>query len=590
MPDEITAAFPQLLLAEYRIPSITAYNRLEGSPRTQDFDRSLRAEIRDPLWMLTRQWQFGEFQGEDAGSPVNAQILGNHTMMTRVGFPKGGSVSYNEATPLETVVEREPIRPGLFIAVQLGRHFAKLMKLNGVGGIMNRFVVKYPLTYAIDRNDQEGLQLLAAAKGRICDGFSLYRDMVTVDTGETETRFLVWLEGPFNGDLSSEQITHVRDAAEQTVMWFERTYSQPAGAWLSAWVPQQLEYQFAVAPPPADAHRETLVADQYFEGHLDWYAFDLDASREVPPADGEEGSDGVTENLVSFLPSPIAFNGMPNARFWAMEENQTDFGTIDTSTTGLLHLQFAEFGLIYSNDWFMLPYPLRTNTLCEIAGIVITDVFGQHCFVRSATRGAESNWQRWAMFHQTDRSGARFSSNQFYLPPSLPKCLEGDPLEEVSFLRDEMANMVWAVEAVVPSQGGKGARGDEIARRETTAPVFTPAGGAKIRYVLGTTVPDNWIPFIGVHMPGSETEIRLQRARMPGAKGAIGEILTEVRPPYFVNEEEVPRTGVTVQRSFQRARWLNGGTFLWIGRYKEAGKGEGWSNLQFDQIVDIPQE
>ncbi len=77
---------------------------------------------------------------------------------------------------------------------------------------------------------------------------------------------------------------------------------------------------------------------------------------------------------------------------------------------------------------------------------------------------------------------------------------------------------------------------------------------------------------------------------MPGAKGALGTILTEVPPPYFINEEEVPRTGVTVQRSFQRARWLNGATFLWIGRCKGPGKGEGWSNLQFDQIVDIPQK
>ena len=30
-------------------------------------DRALRAEVRDPLWMLTRQWQMGEFQGDDAG-------------------------------------------------------------------------------------------------------------------------------------------------------------------------------------------------------------------------------------------------------------------------------------------------------------------------------------------------------------------------------------------------------------------------------------------------------------------------------------------------------------------------------------------
>jgi hypothetical protein len=54
-------------------PAIVTWNRLEGRPRTADFERSLRAEIRDPLWMLCRQWQFGEFQGEDAGSASIAQ-------------------------------------------------------------------------------------------------------------------------------------------------------------------------------------------------------------------------------------------------------------------------------------------------------------------------------------------------------------------------------------------------------------------------------------------------------------------------------------------------------------------------------------
>jgi hypothetical protein len=48
------------------------WNRLEGRPRTTDFDRALKAEVRDALWMLARQWQFGELRGEDGGSPVSA--------------------------------------------------------------------------------------------------------------------------------------------------------------------------------------------------------------------------------------------------------------------------------------------------------------------------------------------------------------------------------------------------------------------------------------------------------------------------------------------------------------------------------------
>jgi hypothetical protein len=49
----------------------------------------------------------------------------------------------------------------------------------------------------------------------------------------------------------------------------------------------------------------------------------------------------------------------------------------------------------------------------------------------------------------------------------------------------------------------------------------------------------------------------------------------------------VPRTGAYIERSWQRARWIGGSTFIWIGRKKTAGRGEGWSQLVFDQIVDL---
>src|SRR5258708_13430819 len=58
---------------------------------------------------------------------------------------------------------------------------------------------------------------------------------------------------------------------------------------------------------------------------------------------------------------------------------------------------------------------------------------------------------------------------------------------------------------------------------------LTPAGTATIRYVAGTTVPSNWIPFLPVRLPWSNTEIRLQRARMPGAARARTDCLPGAR-------------------------------------------------------------
>jgi len=575
-----------LLLAEYRIPSITGYNRLEASPRTADFNRSLKAEIRDPLWMLTRQWQFGEFQGEDAASPVTAQILAGHTIMDRVSFPTGKSFLHDENIPLEVKVERERIGPDLFTAVQMGRYFIKLLKSQVLYSLKPKFLEKYELNYLIDENDTEGQQLYYSTKGKVFDGYKLYLDAITKEGGSTTSKFEDWVNS--EASIVNPDKDKLKTLGISFREWFTRTYNQPEDATDSAWIPSQLEYQFAVASPQqAEYPQKTLVADQYYEGHLDWFSFDLNNRKQISLTAEIPAPPSVKEHLSSFIPSPVSFKGMPNPRYWALEENQTDFGKIDTSTTGLLHLLFAEFGLIYSNDWFMLPYPLQINTLCEIKGIVVTDVFGLHTLVRPAGRGPESNWQRWAIFQHTNKNNSSADTNLFYLAPSLTKSLEGEPLEKVNYLRDEMANMVWAVENTVPSQAGKGVSGNEMALKDQPEIAFTPAGVAKIKYVLGTTVPDNWIPFIPVHMEGSDTEIRLQRARMPGAKGALGVLLTEKPAPYFINEEEVPRAGIAVQRAFQRTRWLNGKTFLWIGRYKQAGRGEGHSNLKFDQIEDI---
>jgi hypothetical protein len=64
----------KLALTEKKFPTALMWNRLEGRPRRHNFDRALKAEVRDALWMITKQWQMGEFMGDDAGSPVFAKI------------------------------------------------------------------------------------------------------------------------------------------------------------------------------------------------------------------------------------------------------------------------------------------------------------------------------------------------------------------------------------------------------------------------------------------------------------------------------------------------------------------------------------
>jgi hypothetical protein len=600
-------AKPVLLLSQvlkdasiFRLPRVVAFNRLEARPRTLDFTRSLRAEVRDPLWMLTRQWQFGEFAGEDAASCVTSRIAFQHETVDRVAFREEKAFPFDPQTiPLETRVERERIPltvretgaevfSDVLFAVQQGRQFLRLLRaaIPDLSAQYKLYLEKFPLRVLPEQvagkprtvQDADAEQIQKSVAGRIADGVAIWR---AVENGTHDA----WVDS-IAADPALKTVAASFAAACSRK--FQRLFTQPDDATDSAWLQDHLEYQFSVAGQrgPNDA-QTVLIAEQYHEGHLDWYSFDIVRDRKAV-FDEEPAPAAREEQMESFLPANVRFKGQPQPRFWEMEETETDFGKIETSATGLLHLMLAEFGLIYSNDWFMLPHPMDINTVCEIRGILVDDTFGRHTFIRPAGRGPETAWQRWAMFHLTEKDQLRPAANRFYLVPAVGKVLESAPLERVNFIRDEMANMVWGVESIVPSQTGQGMSGYEtVAPDETTEPLTTDDENVKIRYVLGTTVPKNWIPFIAVHAEGSVSEIRLQRARMVGGDPPRGFLLREPRSPYFVEEEEIPRAGIFVERSWQRARWIDGRTFVWVGRRKTAGRGEGWSQLVFDQIVDL---
>src|SRR6185369_14862384 len=109
MPFNIDLAAAVLVDPPRFVPVIKGWNRLEGRPRAVDFERALRAEVRDALWFLTRQWQFGEFQGEDAGSPVDARTVVRCVPLQLYAARGQGAVAYDRRVPLETRVEREPV-------------------------------------------------------------------------------------------------------------------------------------------------------------------------------------------------------------------------------------------------------------------------------------------------------------------------------------------------------------------------------------------------------------------------------------------------------------------------------------------------
>ena len=100
MPFTVDATMKLMLRVLAFPPAVVGWNRLEGRPRTANFERALRAEVRDALWFLTRQWQFGEFQGEDAGSPVEVRTAVRTDGLQHYAVARDRALPYDPAVPL----------------------------------------------------------------------------------------------------------------------------------------------------------------------------------------------------------------------------------------------------------------------------------------------------------------------------------------------------------------------------------------------------------------------------------------------------------------------------------------------------------
>lgn len=623
-------------------PAVVMRNRLEPRPRKAEFERSLRAEVRDALWLLTRQWQFGEFKGDDAGSPLFAKVHMQTSKINRYASKGNPAVPYNDAVPLEARVEREEITIDAKLQVQIGQQWFRLLNYFGrkyntdtpsaaapytEGMYEPLYLAAYPtvlpavadetdadlLSKAYVLSNERARQLLTSAAGRIIDGRTFYEDQVSATATKAQD-VTTTAAGVTPASVAAGHKAFVQAAAEELLSWFDRLYTKPEASEPSAWDTSRMEYQFACTVPNANGSGKTVLgAEEYYHGELDWYSFDID---HVPDATMTAANANVNENVIgnktlTLIPAPLRYDGMPNPRYWEFEDARVDLGNVDAHTTDTAKILLTEFALVYSGDWFIMPFSVQVGSMCEVKQFQVKDVFGQMTNVQAAGQGADDNTSGWRMFTLTKREdpAGTLADTRLFIPPVIAKSMESDPVESINFLRDEMANMVWAVEDIIPDSLGGGMKGFEAANDLVNfiATVDPPPAltslqpnSAEIKYKLGSTVPENWIPFVPVHVLNSNTEIQLRRATMPrvinndndtytdpnaGVVRPRGKLLLTPPAPYHIPEEEVPRAGTIVTRSYQRTRWTDGAVITWLGRRKQTGRGEGSSGLIFDQVV-----
>ena len=545
---------------------------VRAEPRTTsaDLKAGIAARVSDPLWLLGRQWQLGELQGEDSGSPVSIDLAAETAPISRFIRPgQTSGVAYDPMSlPLDALTA-DPIRTGkdwtARLRVDTGRAFVSALADAGVGQYGGAYREEFPIDEPDDETrtaDPSGARLLEVAAGRIPDGQALYASLAS------PVRTAAGLPDP--PAIPAQDVQAVSDAAEAWLNWCDETLVETGD---TTWVPKRLAHEFAVATGTG-AGATVLDARDFRGESLDWHSFD------VRPNAQRSGFKALPQ--VRSFPTGVRFRGMPHPRWWEMEDASVDLGNVDAGPSDVARLALLEFTLVYANDFFAVPLRLPIGSVARISSLVVGDTFGMRLRIRSAAQSGPGA-ERWSMFTLSESepaaAGATATSELFILPPVASQAITSEPVEDVLLLRDEMANLAWGVE-----RRYEGERGSAIERIEqftrTLRERTVPEQEAGLRYELGTTVPPYWFPLVPTALAGG---LGLKLERMANQDASVkprGRFLEVGGPP--IPDAEVPREGTRLVRDYLLTRWSNGEPLLWARRIRRVGRGEGSSGLRFD--------
>lgn len=551
--------------------SLTYLVRTEPRGTSSSLEGGLAARLADPLWMLGRQWQLGELLGEDAGSPVGADLDAETAAISR--FRRAGQtsgVAYDPAAlPLDAMMA-DPLRSQTGwtarLRVDTGRAFVSALRDAGVVRCAPAFRDAYeiaPASADLRAAQPDGARLLDVAAGRVPDGEKLYRDLrPPLRSGAAM---------PLPAGVDPGDADDILKAAQA---WSEHCDATLAETGESTWVPERLLHVFSVATGNG-AGDVVLDADGARGDELDWHDFDVRPS-------GATGFSALPRTET--IPTGVRFRGMPNARWWEFEDESVDLGAVDAGPSDIGRMALLEFALVYGNDFFAIPLQLPVGTLTRITSLVVGDTFGMSLAIEPAAhRTHMQGARRWTMFTLSERDPAAPADDAvgdfLFLPPVAGQLITSEPVEDVLMLRDEMADMAWAVEQRYQGETGRGSEAiEEMA--QALPDLVTPSTDAVLRYVLGTTVPPYWFPLVPLR---DADGVRLTLEQMANRDSSVvprGRFLDLAAPP--IPDADVPREGTRLTRDYALTRWTTGTTLGWARRVRRVGSGEGSSGLRFD--------
>ncbi len=538
---------------------VHSLTRVEPVCRGGDPGRGLAATVQDPLWMLARQVQFGELAGVDAGTPT--QVAFQQTTTLFDGWkPEGGTaLPYSpQSDVIEALVAGEAAGPSHSTLDRLEAGRALASAVTPAVAVLLRSA--FPLPVA-----DEAPRLLKRAASLFADGLAVAAAF-TGAAGATDAALGAALK------LQTADASASRADLAEFVRWCAITF----GTAPACWVPERFSRRFDLAV----AGRSVLTAPGHDRERVDWHDFDA-----VSPSAGSATPGAAKIAARIRVPTNISFPGQPRDRFWEFEDATLSLARIDATTSDLGRLALVEFSTIYGNDWFTFPLPVTYGSLQVVSDLVVRDTFGTFELIAPAADA------QWVMYRP---GGGQLDESTLALPSVTVSPLAGDVVEEVRFLRDDMAGLVWAVEQIVTdSDGTRHDLHEEYLH--TVDQVANVKANTDVAYRLMTDVPVHWVPFIPVRQAGSSRQVALVEAVLPRPDSFGDLVSTAPRSSVLqelkglvVPEEEVPSAGVVVRRRWFLARSADGGRHAWAARSVTSGRGEGSSGLRFDVALPTP--
>lgn len=289
--------------------------RLEPVHAPADLARGLRAEVADPLWFLGRQWQLGEHQGEDGGSPVHVEYRA--TQVPIRPFDNDPLLD-PRLVPAEAIVEGEP----------------------------DDF-------WTVGRRISIGRAVSEAASAA---GQPLPADDPELRLARLPVPYDVLDDLGFDGRVLFRR----RTALELPDEWFpELPPRSPRDLWNSA----ELAYDANFRAGPT-----TLTLRRHDGGSLDWWSVDATAPMPTPATPPE---------AVPVLPTRVQYPGAPNPRWWQLEESRTDVGAYAPDRGHFATLLLVELMSSHSGDWFTFPVVAQAEHVVTLHEVVVVDSFDE---------------------------------------------------------------------------------------------------------------------------------------------------------------------------------------------------------------------